>query len=70
MQTVREAADRLGRQQMAAKLGVGASTISAAIADGFFPSAWYIALREMTAEKGEVLPTKLFRWKGALEAIA
>ena len=54
---------------MAAKLGVGVTTISAAIADGFYPSAWYICLKEMAVEIDETIPTKLFRWKGAMEAI-
>ena len=69
MKNVKEVADRLGRKNMAAKLSVGVTTISAAIADGVFPSAWYICLRGMAAEINEVIPTNLFRWKGALEAI-
>ena len=68
MENVKEVADRLGRKQMAAKLGVGVTTISAALAEEFFPSSWYIALREMAAENGEVVPTALFRWKGAMES--
>ncbi len=72
MITTHEVADALGRSEMATRIGVGLTAISAAVCDGKFRPAWYKTMREMAAEKGVEIPDSLFRWKVApdLEATA
>ncbi len=64
MITTHEVADTLGRKEMAARIGVGLTAISAAVCDGMFRPAWYKTMCEMGAEKGVEIPDRLFRWKG------
>ena len=69
-QTVKNVADELGRSNMAHQLGVGLTTISAAISEGVFPSAWYMTLRAMSEAHDVDIPDNLFRWKKSNEATA
>ena len=70
MVTTHEVADALGRKEMAARIGVGLTAISAAVCDGKFRPAWYMTIRQMAAEKGVDVPDDLFRWKAAPETAA
>ena len=65
MQTTHEVADALGRSEMATRIGVGLTAISAAVSEGMFRPAWYKTMSEMSAEKGFEIPDRLFRWKVA-----
>jgi len=63
MTTPREIAEKLGRPEMAARLGVGLGMISAAVVAKEFPSSWYMTVLQMGREKGIYVPDSVFKWK-------
>ena len=64
METTLEIANTLGRRSMATALGVGMTTISAAVSDGKFPASWYLTIKALGAKKGVKIPDGLFSFKG------
>lgn len=60
MGTVTDICDRLGRKNMAMRLGVKATAISNAVAAGRFPAKWFLVVREMCAESGVECPDGVF----------
>ena len=64
METTLEIANALGRANMAKVLGVGMTTISAAVSDGMFPASWYLTIKALGAKQGVKVPDELFRFKG------
>lgn len=64
MQTTGEVADTLGRAVIAQRVGVGLTTVSAAVTEGVFPASWYLEMKALGAEKGIDIPDTLFRFKG------
>lgn len=70
MQTTQDVADALGRAEMAARIGVGLTAISAAVSEGAFRPSWYMEIRDMAAEKDVAVSDHLFRWKGASASTA
>jgi hypothetical protein len=58
--TALEVADRIGRRQIAAAVGVGTTAVSNAVArDMRFPSSWYLILSRLATEAGFTLAPEL-----------
>jgi len=64
MKTTLEIANALGRKNMAFVLGVGMTTISAAVSDGKFPASWYLTIKALGAKSDVKVPDTLFSFKG------
>jgi hypothetical protein len=58
----------LGRENIAARIGVSDFSIRHARASGKFPASWYAPLREMCAEAGVACSLDAFNWKSPLVA--
>lgn len=55
-------AGQLGRQEIAARLGLSRSAVDVAVGRGKFPAAWFVILREMGREKNIEIPEAVFGW--------
>lgn len=64
MHTTVDVANALGRAAIAQRVGVGLTTVSAAVTEGLFPASWYLEMKSLGAEKGVDIPDTLFRFKG------
>jgi hypothetical protein len=56
-------ADALGRKSMSDAVGVGLTAISNAVIRGWFPSSWFLAVKELADQKGVECPPDLFRMR-------
>jgi|GEM_PF-3934971 len=65
MDTASKIVETLGRDALCTELGVGFKAVSKACTAGSFPSAWFVAMRDMGLEQGRVVPETMFRWKKA-----
>lgn len=65
MSDVQTIVARLGRKQIADRIGVTDAAIGNALSDGRFPAWWYRDLREFCAEEGVNCPMAAFKWKHA-----
>jgi hypothetical protein len=65
MTTAQEIADALGRDEIAARVGVRRSAVDQAVRSGKLPAAWYMALKAMAKRKP--LPPAAFSFKGRFE---
>lgn len=61
---VRRIVETLGREQIAARMGVSRHAVNVRVAHGKLPASWYIALRQMATEAGIDAPVTLFSFKG------
>lgn len=64
MRTTVDVANALGRAAIAQRVGVGLTTVNAAVTEGLFPASWYLELKALGEEKGVAVPDALFRFKG------
>lgn len=55
--------ERLGREQIARRVGVTSSAVVMARARGQFPASWFVIIRGMAAELGIDCPAALFAMK-------
>ena len=62
MTNAKEIADSLGRDEIAARVGVRRTAVDQAVRSGKLPAAWYMALAKMT-DAGN-LPASAFTFKG------
>lgn len=63
--TVSTVVKKLGRQDMAVRLGIVATSIDNAVKRGEFPAAWHSVVMDMAKERGVTVPYGLFRMLGA-----
>ena len=63
MMDIHTLAKALGRNEIAAALGISRSAVDNAVREGSFPAAWGRQIRRMASEKrlGDV-PDDAFRW--------
>lgn len=61
--TVADICDRLGRRAIAETIGVGATAVSNASAEGLFSPAWFVGIKTMCDKAGLPCPERLFKWK-------
>lgn len=64
MKTAREIADAIGRDVIAARLGVTHHAVAKALCNGKFPAAWCLAILDMADKAGIEVHYSLFNWKG------
>lgn len=57
-----EICDALGRRNIAAEIGVGATAVSNAAVEGRFPSRWYLAVKAMCARVDLDCPDEAFNF--------
>lgn len=62
METAQQIADALGRDNIAARVGVRRTAVDAAVRSGKLPASWYMALKDMAKRKA--LPPEVFTFKG------
>jgi hypothetical protein len=62
MNTAQEIADTLGREEIAARVGVRPSAVDQAVRTGKLPAAWYVVCKDMA--KRRPLPVHCFTFKG------
>jgi hypothetical protein len=60
MNTVSDICSRLGRREIATRVGVAKTAISNAVVDGKFPARWFLVLSAMCQEQGIECPKELF----------
>lgn len=66
MMTTRDVCAALGRDEIAATVGVSTKTVNEAVRLGAFPAAWWIAMQEIAVRKGvEPPPAAMFSFKRA-----
>lgn len=63
MVTASELADAIGRKRMADTLGVGVTAVSNAVVRGWFPSSWFLAVKNMAEAEGQECPPSLFKMR-------
>lgn len=54
--------DRLGRRDIALRIGRTVAAVSNATSGGAFPAGWYLVIRQMCDERGLECPDSLFRF--------
>lgn len=62
MKTSSDICDVIGRQRLAALLGVTKAAITNAASEGTFPPRWYRVIKAECEAKGEDCPPELFRF--------
>lgn len=60
MTSVHDICDTIGRARLAKALGVTKGAITNGVANGTFPSRWYLVVKDMCAAKGVNCPDALF----------
>lgn len=70
MQTASDVADILGRKEIAQRVGVGLTAVSAAVSEGKFRASWYLEIKALGEEKGVEIPDALFTFKGRTASAA
>lgn len=55
--------DKLGRDAIMRRLGVGKTAISNAVTAGKFPASWYAGLSDMCAASGIECPLEAFSFR-------
>ena len=61
--TVKTIVGEIGRDRLSQRLGVTEYAIRHALSSGVFPSAWFLAVTEMSREAGLTCPVELFNFK-------
>lgn len=61
--------DKIGREELATRLGVGRTAISMSIKDGFFRPAWYKIIKRICKENRIKCHDEWFAWKKAPEVV-
>ena len=61
--TVKSIVGEIGRDNLSRRLGVTEYAIRHALSSGVFPSAWFLAVTEMSREAGLTCPVELFNFK-------
>lgn len=58
-------ASAIGRQRLAAALGVRPTAVSNAIVKGAFPPGWYVIVSDLAQEVGVPCPLSIFSFLGS-----
>lgn len=61
-------AKELGQRSMADALGVSPTAVNNAVSRGFFPTSWFLVVREMCAARGIECPDEIFNFKSPVGA--
>lgn len=63
MNTVQSICDEVGRDVIAASVGVSKQSVSNAIAEGLFPASWFVAIKSHCQLRGVECNMALFKFK-------
>lgn len=63
MTTARDIADAVGRKRLADTLGVGETAVSNAVVRGWFPSAWFLVVKDLADGAAVDCPPALFKMR-------
>ena len=66
--TILEFAEAVGRQKVAATVGVLPTAVSNAVVRGWFPSSWFLVCKDLAEQAGINCPPALFKMREAGEA--